>query len=186
MEKKKIKDEEEKENRITVETRYTLPVLDTFWTHNLKQRKSMKFIFWCGIVIVALAVVLLACKEYITGILDMLCGFIFVFYMPIVKLSMRHVSKGTIGKLSRYEFTDEAVYSYELDETGNIVSSAMHTYTSLDRIEMNNNFLYIFIGKAMAYIIDKTKFSSQDDYNKILNLLADKIYTPKNNQKKAK
>ncbi len=91
-----------------------------------------------------------------------------IFLVPInLKLSK---TRNLIGSTYKYYF-DESTFSVSVLKDDKIVTESKNNYSLIYKVVFFENYIYIFINRANAFIVCKEGFKSEQDYVNIVNAL---------------
>jgi len=164
---------------IKSEMTYTKKAFDDFATYNIKKSKAMKVIYICSAIILACSLVMFVTKDYTEAILYLFLGLIFAFYNLVIKLIMNQNNKKNIGSTDVYEFDDDKLNVYSHDVNGNEIATSSLMYNRFYKVETYLNYGYIYVNKAVAYIVDKQNFESEEEFNSVLARISNAINSSK-------
>lgn len=160
---------------IKTKMNYSKEAFNDFAKYSIKTSGTMKIIYICAVLILACSVVLLVLGNIAEGILYGCLGLIFAFYAPLMRLIINLNNKRNIGTVDEYEF-DEDRFSIVSKDANNVeVSTSTLIYSRLFKVKKHINYGYIYVNKAIAYIVRKEDFENEDDFDFVLDRIADAI-----------
>lgn len=154
---------------IKSKTVYTKELLDEFSSFIIKKNKSLIVIYVCAAIILACAIAMFFLGKIVDGVLYLIIGIFFACYGLVLKFVLSSSQKKVYGNYEEYEFYDDYMLIKTYDKSGEHLSSGTMKYEYVYKLYLNKTRAYILISKYNAYIIDKNNFSSENDFNDVIN-----------------
>mgnify|MGYP003290083492 CR=1 FL=1 len=158
---------------------YTKQVFNDFAVYNIKKNKEMKFIYICAAIILAFTIVMFTVGDIISGIIYGVIGIIFACYGWFMKIIINHNNKKNIGTTDVYEFYDDKLVVSSHDKKGAEIATASLVYSRLYKVVEYKNYAYIYVNKAVAYIIEKNAFENEQEFKSVLEKISTEILNQK-------
>lgn len=164
---------------IKSEMTYTKQVFNDFAVFNIKKNKEMRFIYVCAAIILAFTIVMFTVGDIVSGIIYGVIGVIFACYGWFMKMIINHNNKKNIGTTDVYEFYDDKFIVSSHDKKGAEIATASLVYSRLYKVVEYKNYAYIYVNKAVAYIIDKNSFENEQTFKGVLEKISTEILNQK-------
>lgn len=162
---------------------YTKDSFSEFAKAYLRRSLAIKIVYICAtLLVIAGILVLIFAKETIDrvdGCVMICCGVFFVFYPLIIK---RYIVSSNLkrneGKTDHYTFNEDNVTIDSFDKDMNKISTTTTGYSAFKHIEKTSKYMFLFIDKTIAYILD-LKGLSKNEVEDLEKFLIGKILLKK-------
>lgn len=182
--KQKVENQEEQDLSIVKSSQvYSKQVFDDFANFTVKSNKSMVVIYVCSVIILISSIVMFVAGDITSGVIYILLGLFFLFYGQLIKFLMRINNKKNYNTTDYYEFGDDSLKVVCKDATGVEVSTSNVLYSRLYNVKKYKNYGYIYLNKAVAYIVCQENFKDVVEFNFVLNKIENAINQEKINDK---
>lgn len=181
----KSENKEVNSGAVKAEQFYSKQVFEDFAAFTVKSNKAMIVIYVCSAIILLCSVAMFVAGDIISGIVDVLFALFFAFYGQFIKFIMRSNNKKNYNSTDSYEFTDDTLKVIGKDSNGVEVSTATVLYSKLYAVKRYKNYGYIYLNKAVAYIVSQENFKDVIEFNCVLNKIEEAINQEKLNEAKA-
>ncbi len=165
-------------------TVYTKENLDTFLKFALNKNKYFIVIYICSAIIILASIFMFIYNDIAYGIIYLLLGLFFASYQLIIMQISKKKLKISIGCRDEFEFLQDKFKVVSYSASNEEISTMIKKYDDIYKTYQNNNFFYIFIDKINAYIIDKSNFKDEKEFEQLINFVTSKVEVSKQ-QKKA-
>ena len=169
-------------------TVYTFDALYSFNKNFLKSRKSTWIVHLVSTVIMLLSFALHLFTEltYCDGKLDAIMVYLLLLIAVIDVYSVLACTvllKARIKKSPQINTTVETVFTEdsftENSATTNMTSSSVVSYDKILKVSQDEKYLYLYIAKNAAVILDKNGFADEGDLDYLISLLRIKLPSKK-------
>lgn len=144
---------------IKVNTNYSDNLIkDFFKFHN---RKTNLIFFICGALLILSGVVLAIVISILAGVLVALVGAFVVAYPFIMLASSMNVNKRMIHAEDQYLFDKNNLHISSMI-LGEEVANIDVKYENLAKIAMNNKYIFVYINKDSALILERKEIKEKD------------------------
>lgn len=157
--------------KVVVKTNYNEKILKDFIKFHFK--KISLTIFICGIIIALLGVCSIFLVSAITGSLFCVLGVFFLFYPKIIEVTSLNANKRLMNAEDEYIFTPNGMH-IESTIFGQQVAQQDAKYEALEKIAMDTKYIYLYINKVSAMIIER-KSLTEDEQNFIISNISNAI-----------
>lgn len=146
-------------------TIYNKDILKDFIKVSIKRNKIVTLV--CSIIILVCAIIEVLLGEYLMGGLFFCLGaFFFTISFCLVPISLKRSSKMPSVKNHYQFYPDKLVVS--TSSNGNELGSSTINYNAIVKVVDNNQFIYLYINKVQALIVDVAKFNESSDKEVLL------------------
>lgn len=156
---------EESLGEIKSEQIYTKEVLTDFIDYTTKSNKSTVVIYICAVLILMCAIAMFAFNDIYSGIIYTILGLFFMFYSKFVKFIMLKNNKKNIGNKDFYIFGENTLTINTFDTENKQMSSTTILYENLYEVKKYKSYGFIYVNKAVAYIVNLQNFKDIVDFN---------------------
>lgn len=174
VEEKKVR---QQDNLSTIKSQqnYSKQVFEDFATFTVKNNKAMIIIYICSAIILLCSVAMFVMGDIPSGIIYTLLGLFFAFYGQFIRFIMRTQNKKNYNSTDYYEFTEDALKVVCKDAKGVEGSTYTSLYSKLYAVKRFKNYGYIYLNKAVAYIVSQENFKDVIEFNYVLNKIENAI-----------
>ena len=147
----------------------------TILAKKMGKSKSFKFIFICGTFILALGLIYLGIslfdkesgfEDYLFAVLDILIGLFFMFYKLVFTRILTR--QKNLGKKEQYDFEEDGLKIKSFDKDGNEIVETKLKYSSFYSLEIFEGYIFLYLNKISAIMINEQEFRSLENANNIL------------------
>lgn len=145
--------------KVVVKTNYNEKILKDFVKFHFK--KITLTIFICACFIVLLGAFSIFFMSPVSGTVFCLMGVFFLFYPKILEVTTLNANKRIMNAEDEYTFTKEGMH---VDSTifGEKVANQDIKYQALEKIALDNNYIYLYVNKTSAMIIERKELSQKE------------------------
>ena len=150
---------------IKCEQVYTKEVLSDFADYTVKSNKSTIIIYVCAVIILMCAIAMFSFGDIYSGVIYTILGLFFAFYGKFIKFVMLKNNKKNIGNKDVYTFGENSLKVDTYDAQGKQISSTTIVYENLFEVKKYKSYGFIYVNKAVAYIVNLQNFKDVVDFN---------------------
>lgn len=150
---------------IKCEQVYTKEVLSDFADYTVKSNKSTIIIYVCTVIILMCAIAMFSFGDIYSGVIYTILGLFFAFYGKFIKFVMLKNNKKNIGNKDVYTFGENSLKVDTYDAQGKQISSTTIVYENLFEVKKYKSYGFIYVNKAVAYIVNLQNFKDVVDFN---------------------
>jgi len=151
--------------QITSQQVYTKEVLTDFADYTVKSNKSIIVVYICAVLIFMCAIAMFTFGDIASGIMYVVLGLFFAFYGNFVKILMLKNNKNNIGNKDVYSFEEDSMKVETFDSQNKQISSTTILYENLHSVKKHKSYGFIYVNKAVAYIVNMQNFKDVVDFN---------------------
>lgn len=144
---------------------YTKEVLTDFADYTVRSNKSTIIIYVCSVIILMCAIAMFSFGDIYSGVIYTVLGLFFAFYGKFIKFVMLKNNKKNIGNKDVYTFGETSLKVDTYDAQGKQMSSTTIIYENLFEVKKYKSYGFIYVNKAVAYIVNLQNFKDVVDYN---------------------
>lgn len=160
---------------VKVTTKYTESLLKEYLKFHYKKFNLLMIV--ASLILVVCGALLCYVSGWVSGIVTALLGVFFAFYpMIIIKIALS-TNKRLLNAEDEYTFDENSV-SVISTILGEEVANQSVNYSMLEKIEQDDNNIYIYTSKVSAMVIEK-KNLKQEEIAYICEKVAQKLATRK-------
>lgn len=150
---------------IKCEQVYTKEVLSDFADYTVKSNKSTIIIYVCAVIILMCAIAMFSFGDIYSGVIYTILGLFFAFYGKFIKFVMLKNNKKNIGNKDVYTFGENSLKVDTYDAQGKQISSTTIVYENLFEVKKYKSYGFVYVNKAVAYIVNLQNFKDVVDFN---------------------
>ncbi|MBQ3214404.1 MAG: hypothetical protein IJB10_05335, partial [Clostridia bacterium] len=160
----------------------TKKVFKDFAKYSVKTNVTMKIIYTLAVLILAASVVLFVSNHILDGAIFAVLGVIFALCAPAMQWLNITNNKNNVGSTDEFEFYEDRFVVTSFDKNGLEISDSTLIYSRLYKVKKHLNYGYIYVNKAVAYIVDKNEFENEEQFNEVLDRISKSIINNKKNR----
>lgn len=158
-----------------ITTVYNKEVIKVY-ADKVSKTKVFKLIFITGIFLICLGIlsmVVFICEKeqdpitYVFNAIEILLGVFFACYKYFYKLILTS-NKKFLNVKEEYEFNENDFNVISYDSTGNNTLQATINYSNIISLEIFEGYLFLYLNKQSAIMINEKEFRSLENANNIL------------------
>lgn len=149
----------EKNVKVVAKTNYSEKILKDFIKFHF--RKLSLTIFICGCLIVLLGALSIFFMSLVGGIVFCIMGVFFLFYPKIIEKTSMNANKRLINAEDEYTFSKDSMH-VESTIFGEQMANQDIKYQALEKVLTDNYYIYLYVNKASAMIIERSKLSEKE------------------------
>lgn len=144
---------------VKTKTTYSERILKSFF--KLHFRKTNLIVWLCGGIILLSGILLLALNSLVAGIIFSVLGVLFLLYPQVVLASSLNSNKRQLNAIDYYVF-DEKTIQVTSEIFGEEVANQKIDYKALEKIKIDANYIYIYLNKVSAVIVERATLSEKE------------------------
>lgn len=156
---------EESLGEIKAEQVYTKEVLTDFANYTTKSNKATIIIYICSVLILMCAIAMFSFNDIYSGVIYTILGLTFMFYSSFVKFIMLKNNKKNIDNKDVYTFGENTLKVDTYDANNKQIASTTLVYDNLYEVKKYKSYGFIYVNKAVAYIVNLQSFKDVVDFN---------------------
>ncbi|MBQ9792414.1 MAG: hypothetical protein IJW32_01525 [Clostridia bacterium] len=160
----------------------TKKVFKDFAKYSVKTNITMKIIYTLAVLILAASVVLFISNHILDAVIFTVLGVIFALCAPAMQWLNVSNNKSNVGSVDEFQFYEDRFVVTSFDKKGLEISDSTLFYSRLYKVKKYLNYGYIYVNKAVAYIVDKNEFEDEKQFNEVLDRISQAIIRNKKNK----
>ena len=160
----------------------TKKVFKDFAKYSVKTNITMKIIYTLAVLILAASVVLFISNRILDAAIFTVLGVIFALCAPAMEWLNVSNNKSNVGSVDEFQFYEDRFVVTSFDKKGLEISDSSLFYNRLYKVKKYLNYGYIYVNKAVAYIVDKNEFEDEKQFDLVLDRINQAIINNKKNR----
>ena len=160
----------------------TKKVFKDFAKYSVKTNITMKIIYTLAVLILAASVVLFISNRILDAAIFTVLGVIFALCAPAMEWLNVSNNKSNVGSVDEFQFYEDRFVVTSFDKKGLELSDSTLFYNRLYKVKKYLNYGYIYVNKAVAYIVDKNEFEDEKQFDLVLDRINQAIINNKKNR----
>lgn len=160
----------------------TKKVFKDFAKYSVKRNITMKIIYILAVLILAASVVLFVSNHILDGAIFTVLGVIFALCAPAMEWLNVSNNKSNVNSVDEFQFYEDRFVVTSFDKNGLEISDSTLIYSRLYKVKKYLNYGYIYVNKAVVYIVDKNEFEDEKQFDFVLDRINQAIVGNKKNK----
>lgn len=144
---------------IVTKTKYTEKVLKDFFKFHFRKWTLTLFIIGC--VVVLLGAFSIFFTTLVSGVVLCVMGVFLLLYPKILETTSLNANKRNIGSTENYTFDKESVKIVTTMQDIEVANQEIK-YTAFEKVDCNNNYIYLYVNKTSALVIERKSISEKE------------------------
>ena len=160
---------------IISKTKYTKKVYDDFANYSIKSSRAMNYVYICSGIILAFSIAEFVIQKFSAGVLFLFLGLLFALYGVFMRIVIKLANKNNFDTIEEYYFDKDRFTVKTHNKEGQEIATSTINYACLYEVKRYKDYGYIYLNKAVAYIIEKSSFEKQDQFELVLKTIQEHI-----------
>lgn len=149
----------EKNEKVVAKTNYSEKILKDFIKFHF--RKLSLTIFICGVIIVLMGALSIFFMSLASGIVFCIMGVFFLFYPKIIEKTSLNANKRLLNAEDEYTFSKDSMHVVSVI-LGEEMANQDIKYQALEKIETDNYYIYLYVNKTSAMIVERKALTEKE------------------------